>query len=305
MPWLRLEIRVEAPFAEALSDALLELGAQSVTIEDARADTPDEIPRYGEPGFDCVTTWRDNKLCAIVDMQSEPHALIQAAASVAGLRVAPEFGQERLDDDDWVRRTQSQFSSLRVGERLWIVPSWCALPSLPDALVVRLDPGVAFGTGSHATTRLMLAWLESVLGSDAPTPSSAISRVLDYGCGSGILALAAAKLGASEVVAIDVDPSALAACAENALANAVSIRIEPPERLPAGAYDLVLANILARPLIELAPVFAAHTRRGARIGLSGVLAEQAEQVIAAYAAEFEMRIEATGEGWALVAGERR
>jgi ribosomal protein L11 methyltransferase len=305
MPWLRLEIRVEAPFAEALSDALLELGAQSVTIEDARADTPDEIPRFGEPGFDCLTTWRDNKLCAIVDMQSEPRALIQAAASVAGLRVAPEFAQERIDDADWVRRTQSQFSSLRVGERLWIVPSWRAPPSSHDALVVRLDPGVAFGTGSHATTRLMLAWLESALSKDAPTPSSAISRVLDYGCGSGILALAAAKLGAPEVVAIDVDPGALAACAGNALANAVSIRIEPPERLPAGAYDLVLANILARPLIELAPVFAAHTRQGARIGLCGVLAEQAVQVIAAYSAEFEMRIEAMAEDWALVTGERR
>ena len=299
MPWLRLEMRVEAPFAEALSDALLELGAQSVTIEDARADTPDETPRYGEPGFDCVTAWRDNKLSAIVDIRSEPRLLIEAAASAAGLRVAPEFGQERIDDDDWVRRTQSQFSSLRVGERLWIVPSWCAPPSSHDALVVRLDPGAAFGTGSHATTHLMLAWLESVLDATR-TP-----RVLDYGCGSGILALAAAKLGASDVVAIDIDPRALAACAENALANSVSIRIEPPERLPAGAYDLVLANILARPLIGLAAVFAAHTRPGARIALAGVLTGQAEQVIAAYSAEFDMVVEANAEGWALLAGVRR
>ena len=305
MPWLRLEMRVEAPFAEALSDALLELGAQSVTIEDARADTPDETPRYGEPGFDCVTAWRDNKLSAIVDMQSEPRTLIEAAASAAGLRVAPEFGQAEIDDDDWVRRTQSQFSSLRVGERLWIVPSWCAPPSSHDALIVRLDPGVAFGTGSHPTTRLMLAWLESVLGASAPTPLRAAPRVLDYGCGSGILALAAAKLGASDVVAIDIDPQALAACAENALANAVPIRIGPPESLPAGSYDLVLANILARPLIGLAPMFAAHTRPGARIALAGVLTEQAEQVIAAYSAGFEMAVEAMDEDWALLAGVRR
>jgi len=292
-------MRVEAPFAEALSDALLELGAHSVTIEDACADTPDETPRYGEPGFDCVTTWRNNKLSAIVDIDSEPGTLIQAAASAAGLRVTPKFGQERIDDDDWVRRAQSQFSSLRVGERLWIVPTWCAPPSQKDALVVRLDPGVAFGTGSHATTRLMLAWLESMLD------ATRAPRVLDYGCGSGILALAAARLGASEVTAIDIDPRALAACAENALANAVSIRIEPPERLPAGAYDLVLANILARPLIGLAGMFAAHTRPGARIALAGVLTEQAEQVIAAYSAEFDMVVEANAEGWALLAGVRR
>ncbi len=299
MPWLRLEMRVEAPFAEALSDALLELGAQSVTIEDALADTDDEIARYGEPGFDHGTTWRDNKLSAIVDIHSEPHSLIEAAASAAGLRAAPEFAQEPIEDDDWVRRTQSQFSSLRVGERLWIVPSWCALPSQQDALVVRLDPGVAFGTGSHPTTRLMLAWLESVLD------ATRSPRVLDYGCGSGILALAAAKLGAAEVVAIDIDPRALAACAENALANAASIRIEPPERLPTGTYELVLANILAQPLIELAPVLAAHTRTGARIALSGALAEQADGVIAAYSAEFDMRVEAMAEDWALIAGERR
>jgi ribosomal protein L11 methyltransferase len=301
MPWLRLEMRVEAPFAEALSDALLELGAQSVTIEDARAETADEIPRYGEPGLDHGMAWRDNKLSAIVDVQSEPRALIQAAASAAGLCAAPEFGQERIEDDDWVRRTQSQFSALRVGERLWIVPTWCEAPSQQDALVVRLDPGVAFGTGSHATTRLMLAWLERALSQKIPAPA----RVLDYGCGSGILALAAAKLGAMEVVAIDVDPRALEACAANALANAASIRIEPPERLPTGAYDLVLANILAQPLVELARLFAAHTHPRGRIALSGVLAEQAAQVIAAYSAEFAMRVEATAEDWALITGERK
>ena len=305
MPWLRIEMQVAAPLAEALSDALLELGAQSVTIEDARADTPDETPRYGEPGFELAAPWRDSRLCALVDMQSDARALTQAAAFAVGLQVAPAYGVTRVEDDDWVRRTQSQFSPIRIGKRLWIVPSWCEPPTSEDAIVVRLDPGLAFGTGSHATTRLMLSWLESTLGAEEPGVSRAARRVLDYGCGSGILALAAAGLGASEVVAIDVDPRALEACAKNALANGATIRVEPPGRIPAGSYDLLLANILAQPLIDLAPVFASHTDAGAQIALSGVLAGQAEEVITAYAAEFAMRVQAVAEGWALLAGERR
>ena len=306
MPWLRLEMRVEAPFVEALSDALLDLGVQSVTIEDAQADTLDEIPCYGEPGFDTARTWRDSRLSAIVDMQSDAKTLVESAALAAGLSATPDYGITRFEDDDWVRRTQSQFGPLRIGESLWIVPTWCAAPAERDAaVVVRLDPGLAFGTGSHPTTRLMLAWLEQVLGTRLPVPSQTGRRVLDYGCGSGILAVAASKLGASDVVAVDLDSRALTACAENARANQVSIQAVPPDRIPAGQYDLVLANILARPLIELAPAFAVHTIRGAQIALSGVLADQAPGVMAAYASEFEMRVEAVAEDWALIVGERR
>ena len=298
-------MQVEAPFAEALSDALLELGAQSVTIEDARADTPDESPRYGEPGFEIAPSWRDSRLCALVDMQSDARALTQAAAFAVGLQAAPAYGVTLVEDDDWVRRTQSQFSPIHIGKRLWIVPSWCEPPAAEDAVVVRLDPGLAFGTGSHATTRLMLTWLEGALATEAPGASLTARRVLDYGCGSGILALAAARLGASDVVAIDLDPRALEACAKNALANGALIRVEPPDRFPAGSYDLVLANILAQPLIDLAPVFAAHTDARAQIALSGVLVGQAEEVIAAYAGEFALRVDAEAEGWVLLAGERR
>jgi len=305
MAWLRIEMQVEAPLAEALSDALLDLGAQSVTIEDARADTPDESPRYGEPGLELAASWRDSRLCALVDVQSDVGALTRAAASTVGLQAAPAYGVTRVEDDDWVRRTQSQFAPICIGKRLWIVPSWCDPPASEDAIVLRLDPGLAFGTGSHATTRLMLIWLESAFGAGPPGTSRVARRVLDYGCGSGILALAAARLGASDVVATDVDPRALEACAENALTNGLSIRVEPPERVPAGSYDLLLANILARPLIDLAPVFAARTDAGAQIALSGVLAEQAEEVMAAYAAEFAMRVDAVAEGWALLAGKRR
>ena len=304
MPWLRIEMRLEALLAEAVSDVLLELGAQSVTIEDARADTPDESPRYGEPGLELAASWRDSRLCALVDIHSDVGALTQAAASAVGLQAAPAYEVTRVEDDDWVRRTQSQFAPICIGKRLWIVPSWCEPPASADAIVVRLDPGLAFGTGSHATTRLMLTWLEGAFAGP-PGTSRVARRVLDYGCGSGILALAAARLGASDVVATDVDPRALEACAENALANGASIRVEPPERVPAGSYDLLLANILAQPLIDLAPVFAAHTDAGARIALSGVLAAQAQEVVAAYAAEFAMRIDAVAEGWALLAGERR
>jgi ribosomal protein L11 methyltransferase len=300
MPWLQLQMQVEAPLAEALSDALLELGAQSVTIEDARADTPQETPRYGEPGLDPAQAWPDSRLRALVDVQSDAATLMNAAACAAGLRAAPEFEVSRVEDADWVRSTQSQFAPIQVGRRLWIAPSWCEAPASEGSVVLRLDPGLAFGTGSHPTTRLALAWLEAQL---AHNP--AVRRVLDYGCGSGILALAAAKLGAPDVVAIDVDPQALRACTENALANNTPIRIEPPDRLPGGRYDLVLANILARPLIELAPVFSAHSAAGAQIALSGVLAEQADPVIEAYAAKFEMRVDATCEGWALLAGTRR
>jgi ribosomal protein L11 methyltransferase len=305
MAWLRLQMEVQAPLAEALSDALLDLGAQSVTIEDAHADTPDETPRYGEPGMEALAVWRDSRISAIVDLHRNAGALIAAAASAAGLPAAPEYRVAQVDDDDWVRRTQSQFAPLQVGERLWIVPSWCAPPAAREAIVVRLDPGLAFGTGSHATTRLMLGWLERALAAQRGGRPRRVRRLLDYGCGSGILALAAAKLGASEVVAIDVDPLALEACAENARANGMSIRIGLPQDLPVGRYDLIVSNILARPLVDLAPLFAACTDPGARIALSGVLAEQATQVTAAYASEFDLCLEAVSEGWALLAGERR
>ena len=299
MPWLQLQLQVQAPVAEALSDALLELGAQSVTIEDARADTPQETPRYGEPGSSPAGVWPDSRLRALVDIQSDAATLIKTAACAAGLRSAPEFEVSRVEDADWVRHTQSQFAPIQVGRRLWIVPSWCEPPAPGDRVVLRLDPGLAFGTGSHPTTRLVLEWLETALAHNRT-----VRRVLDYGCGSGILGIAAAKLGARDVVAIDLDPQALEACAVNALANGATIQIQLPDRLPAGRYDLVLANILARPLIELAPVFAAQAAAGARIALSGVLAEQAAQVIEAYAPDFEMGIEATCEGWVLLAGKR-
>lgn len=274
MPWLALTVELEAAQAEALSEALLEAGAASVSIDD-----PDAAR---------------SRLRALVDAHADAAALLAAAAACAGCALPP-FRTEAVADQDWVRATQAQFAPLCVADRLWIVPSWHAAPR--EGVVLRLDPGLAFGTGSHASTRLALAWLLRTL---APGAS-----VLDYGCGSGILAIAAAKLGAVRVDAVDVDPQALATTLDNARANGVALRALAPEALPAGDYDVVVANILSQPLIVLEPLLAARTRRGGRIALSGILEAQAAEVAAAYGAHFAARAGALEEGWALVEGWRR
>jgi ribosomal protein L11 methyltransferase len=220
---------------------------------------------------------------------------VREASAAAGI-APPPYSAQTVEDEDWVRRTQAQFEPVRAGERLWIVPSWHEPPRDPGAVVLRLDPGLAFGTGTHPSTRLVLAWLER---------RCAGARVLDYGCGSGILAIAAARLGAAHADGVDVDPQALAATAANAGKNGVEIGAFAPEALPPGQYDIVLANILANPLIALEAELAARTRRGGRIALSGILAAQAGELIAAYAADFALEVAAAQDGWVLLAGTRR
>jgi len=276
VPWLALTLEVAPAQAEALSDALMEQGAQSVWIEEP------EHPR--------------SRLHALLAQEADPAALLASAAAQAGMQ-APAFALQPVADQDWVRATQAQFAPLCLGGRLWIVPSWHEAPCDPHAAVVRLDPGMAFGTGSHPSTRLVLRWLARTL---APAAS-----VLDYGCGSGILAIAAAKLGSVRIDAVDVDPLALAATMDNARANEVALRALPPERLPPGDYDVVVANILSQPLIVLEPLLAARTRRGGRIALAGILAAQSAEVVAAYAGDFDARVAASEEGWDLVEGQRR
>jgi ribosomal protein L11 methyltransferase len=277
MPWLALSLVVDAGAAEALSEALLDAGAHSVSLDDAGSE------------------WARQRLVALLDLGSDARALLDAAAGAAGIEKIMEFAATRVEDADWVRQSQAQFAPLAIGSRLWIVPSWHEPPAGAQA-VVRLDPGLAFGTGSHPSTRLELAFLErSIVGGES---------VLDYGCGSGILAIAAAKLGAGEVHAVDVDPQALEATAENALANRVTVRACAPEALQRDGFDLVVANILAQPLIVLAPLLAARTRAGGRIALSGVLESQSAEVAAAYQPWFEIAPSATEDGWALVAGRR-
>jgi ribosomal protein L11 methyltransferase len=269
MPWLTLTLSVEAAAAEAFSDALLEAGAQSVSLEGIETQT----------------------LAALLAPDSQPEALVAHAARVAGI-AAPAFKIETIADRDWVRASQAQFAPIEVGERLWIGASWHRAPAA--RIAVRIDPGLAFGTGSHPSTRLVLAFLEKTLQGG--------ERVLDYGCGSGILAIAAAKLGARQVDAVDLDPLAVETARANALANAVALTAALPDALPVADYDVVVANILAQPLIGLAPLLA---QRGARVALSGILETQAAEVAQAYAPWFDVAITDREEGWALLAGTRK
>ena len=278
MAWVSVTVELAPAQAEALSEALIEAGADSVDLEVG--------PR---PGASLM------RVTALAARDADPAALVASAAKSAGI-ASPDFRAGRVEDEDWVRRSQAQFGPLQFGRRLWIVPSWHTPPA-PPALVVRLDPGLAFGTGSHPSTRLILNFLErEVRGNE---------RVLDYGCGSGILALAAARLGAREVHGVDVEPQANEVARDNARMNGVELRTSLPEQLAPGAYDLVLANILAAPLIRLAPELAARTRAGGRVLLSGILASQAEEVSDAYRGPFDCSIAALEGEWALIEGVRR
>jgi ribosomal protein L11 methyltransferase len=274
VPWLSITLELDAPQAETFSEALMEAGAESVTL-----DLDGALMRVS----------------VLAAENADGGALVAQAAGAAGLPV-PAFSTARLADEDWVRRSQAQFGPIRISQALWIVPSWHEPPDAA-ATAVRLDPGLAFGTGGHVSTRLVLNYLEQSLRSG--------QRVLDYGCGSGILAIVAAKLGAAEVDAVDIDPQALAATAANANINGVQVRCAAPDALPAGNYDLVLANILAGPLIALQPLLAARARRGGRIALSGILETQAADVARAYSQDFDIAVAATDEGWTLLAGTRR
>ena len=266
-----------------MSDALLEAGAASVSLESTSPD-----PATLEPGARM-------RVVALIANDGDPDALVAAAATLAAI-APPRFTVAPVEDEDWVRRSQSQFGPIRVSNRLWIVPSWHTPPD-PAAIAVRLDPGLAFGTGSHVSTRLMLNYLEQNLRTG--------ERVLDYGCGSGILAIVAGKFGAGEIAATDIDPQALETTVANAADNGVVLSVASPESLPPGAFDLVLANILAGPLITLEPLLAERTRAGGRIALSGILASQAAEVAEAYARHFHAGVLAVEEGWALVGGKRR
>lgn len=293
MPWLSLTLEVEEAVAEAVSEALLECGAQSVSLEDADAGTTGEVARFAEPARDAPSSWRRNRVCALLAPDTDVLKLVVEAAQAAGLSSPPQFSVGRVEDDDWIRRSQSQFTPLAVSERLWIVPTWREAPD-PRALVVRLDPGMAFGTGTHPTTRLALNFLARIVRGG--------ERVLDYGCGSGILAIAAAKLGAAEVDAVDLDPLALEATWGNSRANQVAVRVWTPEALPAGDYDVVVANILANPLIVLSPVLTARARKGGKLALSGILEAQAEDVAAAFHPAIDLVVTGSEDGWVLLEG---
>lgn len=293
MAWLSLSIQTDCLHAEALADALLEEGALAASIEDADAGTADETPQFGEPGSITRPGWERSRVIALLKPDTDSARLVSLCATRAGLAEAPIFFAEEVAEQDWVQLTQAQFEPIRVSGRLWIVPSWHAAPD-PKAIVLVLDPGMAFGTGSHPTTRLCLEWLE---GCVTPTRS-----LLDYGCGSGILAIAAARLGASDVLGVDIDPQAVRASISNAERNGVAVRFRDSERELQGQFDIVVANILANPLKVLAPAICGHVRRGGRLALSGILAEQTEELVAAYAPYLPLRVADTRDGWVCLAG---
>jgi ribosomal protein L11 methyltransferase len=281
--------------AEPLADALIDAGALCVGIEDADAGTPGEAPQFGEPGSIAMPGWTRSRIAALLDMDVEVEVLLKACAATAGLDGLPAYTLEKVEEQNWVALTQAQFEPIRISDRLWIVPSWHT-PPCPDAVVLVLDPGMAFGTGSHPTTRLCLEWLER-------TVRPGIS-LLDYGCGSGILAIAAARLGAADALGVDIDPQAVAAARGNAARNGVRVRFEDSAVGLRGEFDLVVANILSNPLKVLAPAISAHVRPGGRLALSGILAAQTDELIAAYAPWISLAIAGTLDGWVCLSGEK-
>lgn len=298
MAYVALRFDTDAGSAEAWAEAMLDGGALSVDMADPAAGTAAETALYGEPGATAPMGWPVSRLTALFGDDGDPAAALAAAAAAVGAKV-PAHEIRALPEQDWVRSTQDQFAPLQITDRLWIVPSWCQ-PVDPTAVTLELDPGLAFGTGSHPTTRLCLRWLVREL---SPGES-----VLDYGCGSGILAIAAARLGAGRVVGTDVDPQAIAASIANAGANAVGAAFVLPDRLAEvtpPAFDVVVANILANPLRLLAPALATRVREGGRIVLSGILVAQADEVAAAYAPWFKLGVWDEDDGWVALCGTRR
>jgi ribosomal protein L11 methyltransferase len=297
MPWLSLVVDSDAEHAEALSEALLEHGALSVDLLDADADTADEQAIFGEPGEPPPGMWQHNRVSALFDSDKDVDAILHDAIVGIGLKQLPEYHIETLADNDWVRLTQSQFEPIPISPRLWIVPTWHT-PSDLGAINIMLDPGLAFGTGSHPTTRLCLRWLDSNLRGG--------ESVLDYGCGSGILAIAALKLGAAHAVGVDVDSQAVIASRDNAAANQVeNVQFYQPNDAPQGSYDLVIANILTNPLRMLAPLLANATRQGGQIVLSGILEEQAQEMMGIYQQWFDLNVPVFEDGWSCLSGRKR
>lgn len=300
MSWTEIVIEVARTHAEALSDALIDAGALSVSVEDADFGTDAEQPLFGEPGMEPKeAAWEHSRVVALTPVEADQAAIVAAAASAIGLAHSEvAFTLRPVADQDWVRLTQSQFEPIHIGKNIWVVPSWHDAPD-PSALVLELDPGLAFGTGSHPTTRLCMEWLEA----NAPAGLT----VLDYGCGSGILAMVAKKLGAEKVVGIDIDPQAIESAIFNTERNHCEVAYYLPDDFAASgqahAFDVVVANILANPLKLMAPMLAGRIKPGGRLVLSGVLATQVEEVAAAYAPFLTLTVWAEHEGWVALAGQ--
>jgi ribosomal protein L11 methyltransferase len=303
MSWTEVVIEIAREHAESLSDALMEAGALSVSVEDADEGTDAEKPLFGEPGMEpSEAAWDHSRVVALTDVDADQAAIVAEAAAAINLAQPPAFTTRFVGDEDWVRLTQSQFAPIHIGTNIWVVPSWHEAPD-PDAIILELDPGLAFGTGSHPTTRLCMEWLEA-----HPMPGK---TVLDYGCGSGILAMVAKKIGAGDVAGVDIDPQAIESARDNAARNDCAIDFYLPDSFAAsekaqhatGKFDTVVANILSSPLKLMAPMLSGRVAPGGYLILSGVLARQAEEVAAAYAPFIQMGVWAELDGWVALHGQ--
>lgn len=295
MPWLSVSFEVAAADVEAITDALLEAGAVSVDVADADAGSAAEQPVFAEAEAGAPHSWRRSRVSALVAENTDAMALVAAACRRAGV-APPPHRADPVAERDWVRVSQEQFTPIRISSRLWIVPSWHAAPDA-GAINIALDPGLAFGTGGHPTTRMCLRWLERVVRGG--------ESVLDYGCGSGVLAIAAMKLGAARAEGVDIDGQALLAARRNAVQNRVQATFHDAAGAIRHPAQIVVANILARPLIVLAPLLARFTALRGRIALAGLLTGQGEEVAAAYRPWFEVSASEEDEGWVLLEGSRR
>lgn len=290
MPWIQIRINATAKTADKVSNMLLGRGAQAVTFMDAK-DVPVYEPMPGE-----TPLWGETEVMGLFDAETDPAPTITFFQQIFGEDVG--YKVELLEDKDWVREWMDHFHPMQFGERLWICPSWRDVPN-PDAVNVMLDPGLAFGTGTHPTTALCLQWLDGL--------DLAGKTVVDFGCGSGILGIAALKLGAARVIGIDIDPQAIQASRDNAERNGVADQIELylPEDQPQDVEaDVVVANILAGPLRELAPLIAGHGKAGSLMALSGVLESQAPELETIYGQWFEMDPTAVKEEWCRLSGRK-
>lgn len=288
---------------EAISDALDALDALSVSVEDADAQTDAEQALFGEPGMPPPKEgWQRSRVVALFSTEA-------AARDAQNLLVVQDFfvgcqvlGVARVAEQDWVRLTQAQFTPVDITPDFWIVPTWHELPAAAMRSI-RLDPGLAFGTGTHPTTRMCLRWIARNGATDSPAASNPLGRVLDYGCGSGILAIGAAKFGALDIDAVDIDPAAVESTALNALANEVHLQAGLPDKA-LGEYQTVLANILATPLRMLAPLLCSHVAPGGHLVLAGILERQADELKEAYAPWLALEVADTEDGWILMTAKR-
>lgn len=291
MPWIQMRLAIAPEQADPLEDLLLSLGAVSVTFMDA-ADEP-----IFEPDLGTTPLWSNTHLLALFEAQTDSEAILEQIRAQWPSPI--ELQVEQIEDQDWERSWMDNFQPMRFGDRLWIVPSWHEAPEA-DAVNLLLDPGLAFGTGTHPTTALCLEWLDraEVKG----------RQVIDFGCGSGILAIAALLLGARHAVGTDIDPQAIEASRDNARRNQIDdeyLDFHLPEAMPSQPADILLANILAGPLVALAPQLTALVRPGGHLVLSGILAEQTDEILTAYRDSFELDPVANREGWIRVSGIRR